>query len=317
MDPSSDVLSDVLSDVRADAVVTGRFTFGAPWSLRKPALDGVPFRTALGAPFYLVVAGMPPVRVEPGDCVLLPHGHEHVMCSSLDETPVVFEQMMSAQGIAPRLDTPLAFRAGGTGAVSELYTGVVMFRERVRNPLLASLPPVIHIRAGDPAVPALLTTTLAGFIEESMQRGAGWRVAVARLADVLFVQILRAYLASSGGTSTHWLRGMTDPQMGRVIASMHEAPSRAWTVEQLAGIAGMSRSRFCLRFRELVGESPMSYLTAHRMYMAAERLAGAGARVADVADAVGYGSEKAFTRAFRRCYGLPPREYLRSCELGH
>lgn len=312
-----DPLSDVLGDLRADAVVTGRFTFGAPWSLRKPALDGAPFRTAMGEPFWLVVAGMAPVRIEPGDCVLLPHGHEHVMCSSLDEPPVLFEDMMSAQGIEPKLDTPLAFRAGGPGAVSDLYTGVVMFRERARNPLLAALPPLIHIRAGDPAVPALLTTTIAGFIEESMQRGSGWRVAVARLADVLFVQILRAYLGAHGGASTHWLRGMSDPQLGRAIASMHEMPQRAWTVEQLADIAGMSRSKFCLRFRELVGESPMSYLTAHRMYLAADRLAGAGARVSDVADAVGYASEKAFTRAFRRCYGLPPREYLRSCELGN
>lgn len=83
-----DPLSDVLGDLRADAVVTGRFTFGAPWSLRKPALDGAPFRTAMGEPFWLVVAGMAPVRIEPGDCVLLPHGHEHVMCSSLDEPPV-------------------------------------------------------------------------------------------------------------------------------------------------------------------------------------------------------------------------------------
>ncbi|VVE40236.1 AraC family transcriptional regulator [Pandoraea anhela] len=312
-----DPLSDVLGDLRADAVVTGRFTFGAPWSLRKPALDGAPFRTATGEPFYLVVAGMPPVRVEPGDCVLLPHGHEHVMCSSLDEPPVVFEAMMSAQGIEPRLDTPLAFRAGGDGVVSDLYTGVVMFRDRVRNPLLASLPPLIHIRAGDPAVPALLTRTIAGFIEESMHRGAGWRAAVARLADVLFVQILRAHLGKHGGTSSHWLRGMTDPQLGRAIACMHEAPQRAWTVEQLAAIAGMSRTKFCLRFRELVGESPMTYLTTHRMYLAAQRLAGAGARIADVADAVGYASEKAFTRAFRRCYGLPPREYLRRCDPGH
>ncbi len=312
-----DPLSDVLSDLRADAVVTGRFTFGAPWSLRKPALDGAPFRMAMGAPFYLIVAGMTPVRVEPGDCVLLPHGHEHVMCSSPDEPPIVFEEMMSAQGIEPRLDTPLAFRAGGDGPVSDLYTGVVMFRDRVRNPLLASLPPLIHIRAGDPAVPALLTNTIAGFIEASMQRGAGWRVVVARLADVLFVQILRAYLEACGSASTHWLRGMTDPQLGRAIASMHETPQRSWTVEQLAAIAGMSRSKFCLRFRELVGESPMTYLTTHRMYLAAEHLSGAGARISDVAEAVGYASEKAFTRAFRRCYGLPPREYLRSCELGH
>ena len=312
-----DPLSDVLGDLRADAVVTGRFTFGAPWSLRKPALDGAPFRTAMGEPFWLVVAGMAPVRIEPGDCVLLPHGHEHVMCSSLDEPPVLFEDMMSAQGIEPKLDTPLAFRAGGPGAVSDLYTGVVMFRERARNPLLAALPPLIHIRAGDPAVPALLTTTIAGFIEESMQRGSGWRVAVARLADVLFVQILRAYLGAHGGASTHWLRGMSDPQLGRATASLHDLPQRAWTVAPPADIAGMSRSKFCLRFRELVGESPMSYLTAHRMYLAADRLAGAGARVSDVADAVGYASEKAFTRAFRRCYGLPPREYLRSCEPGN
>lgn len=307
-----DLLSDVLDDLRADDVVTGRFSLKAPWSFRKAAVAGAPFRTATGNPYYICIDGVSPVRVDPGDCVLLPHGHEHVMCSDLKAEPVSFDALVASKGIRPRFDTPLEFSAGGDGPVSELYTGIVMFGERARNPLFAALPPLIHIHAGDPAVPSWLTTTLTSFIEESMARRPGWRVAVARLADVLFVQILRAYLLANGGQNINWLRGMTDPQIGKAIATMHREPQAPWTAPRLAAIAGMSRSKFCTRFRELVGEPPISYLTAHRMYLAAGRLALEKSRVLDVAEAVGYTSEKAFTRAFHRWHGLPPREYVRS-----
>ncbi|MDR3453282.1 MAG: AraC family transcriptional regulator [Rhodoferax sp.] len=307
-----DPLSDVLGDLRAEDVVTGRFSLGAPWSFRKAAVAGAAFRTATGHPYYICIDAMNPVRVEPGDCVLLPHGNEHVMCSAPEVEPVLFDALVGSKGIHPRFDTPLEFSAGGNGPVSELYTGIVMFGERARNPLFAALPSLIHIRAGDPAVPSWLTTTLTNFIEESMARRPGWRVAVARLADVLFVQILRAYLLANRHEGINWLRGMANPQIGKVIAMIHREPQTPWTVPQLAAIAGMSRSKFCTRFRELVGESPISYLTAHRMYLAAGRLALDRSRILEVAEAVGYASEKAFTRAFHRWYGLPPREYVRN-----
>jgi AraC-like DNA-binding protein len=310
---TTDLLSDVLTDLRADAVVTGRFTLSAPWAIRKPAVAGAPFRTCAGSPFFLVVAGAAPVHVEPGDFVLLPHGDEHVMASSLDEPPVPFDTLMADKGIRPRFDTPLEFVAGGGGATSDLYTGIVIYRDIVRSPLFSVLPPLIHVRANDAAVAPWLASTLQSFIEESMACQPGWAVAATRLADVLFVQLLRAHLQSSAN-HTGWLRGLTDAQIGRAMALMHRDPRRDWQLASLAAEAGMSRSRFCARFAELVGETPIGHLTAYRMYLASGELTHGKLRLIEIAERVGYTSEKAFARAFHRWSGMAPRRYARNAQ---
>ncbi|MFM0441112.1 AraC family transcriptional regulator [Paraburkholderia strydomiana] len=306
-----DQLSDVLAGLRADAVVTGHFLFTAPWAIRKPAVAGVPFRTCVGAPFYITVEGEAPVLVQPGDFVLLPHGDEHVMSSCLDEEPVLFDLLMANKGIDPRFDTPLQFSAGGGGDVSDLYTGIVVYRDVVRSPLFSVLPRLIHVRANDPAVAPWLVTTLKSFIQESMSCEPGWAIAAARLADVLFVQLLRAHLLSSAN-HMGWLRGLTDPQIGRAMASIHREPRRDWSVGSLAVEAGMSRSRFSERFSALVGETPIGHLTAYRMHLASGRLADRNRKLIEIAESVGYASEKAFARAFHRWAGMPPKRYARN-----
>ncbi len=308
---ATDLLSDILTDLRADAVVTGHFSLSAPWGLRKPAVDGAVFRTGFGSSFYIMVEGMAPVCVEEGDFVLMPHGHEHVMASSPEVTPVLFDEIVEGQGIRPSFDTPLQFTAGGGGAKSDLYTGIVVYRDAFRNPLFSVLPPLIHVRANDPAVGPWLATTLMAFIRESMACQPGWAVAAARLADVLFVQLLRAHLASAGN-HTGWLRGLMDPQVGRAIALLHRHPERDWTVELLATQAGMSRSRFSARFVELVGETPIGHLTSYRMYLASGALRDSRRRLIEIATSVGYASEKAFIRAFRRWSGMAPKQYARN-----
>lgn len=305
-----DLLSDALADLRADAVVTGHFTLTAPWSIRKGAVSGAPFRTCKGQPVYIIVQGQPPVRLEPGDFVLLPHGDEHILCSSPDVPPVDFDALMAAQGMRPRFDTPLEFSAGGGGARSDLYTGIVLYQHSARNPLFSVLPPVIHVSASDPAVAPWLANTLQSFIEESMRCQPGWAVAAARLADVLFVQLLRAHLVPSADQAG-WLRGLMDPHVGQAIALIYRYPQREWTVDALAAAVGMSRSRFSARFTELVGQTPIGHLTAYRMYRASLELTGGRRRLIDIAESVGYSSEKAFTRAFRRWSGLPPSRYAR------
>ncbi|NMM03042.1 AraC family transcriptional regulator [Paraburkholderia sp. RP-4-7] len=307
---ATDLLSDVLADLRADAVVTGHFTLTAPWAFLKPAVAGAPFRTCVGCPFYVVVAGEAPVLVEPGDFVLLPHGHEHIMSSSLDEKPVPFDLLMSGKGIRPRFDTPLEFSAGGGGDLSNLYTGIVVYRDTFRSPLFSVLPPLIHVRAKDPAVAPWLASTLQSFIQESMSCQPGWAVAAARLADVLFVQLLRAHLFSSAN-HTGWLRGLTDPQIGKAMALIHRSPREEWSVASLAAASGMSRSRFSARFAELVGQTPIGHLTAYRMYLASCELTNSKRKLIEIAESVGYTSEKAFARAFHRWSGSAPKRYAR------
>ncbi|MDR5815378.1 MULTISPECIES: AraC family transcriptional regulator [unclassified Caballeronia] len=308
---ATDLLSDILADLCADAVVTGYFSLTAPFALSKPAVDGAMFRTAFGSPFYVIVAGMEPVLVEPGDFLLLPHGHEHVLASSPEVRPVPFDDLMASQGIRPSFDTPLRFSAGGGGSVSELYTGIVVYREAMRCPLFSVLPPLIHVRANDPAMVPWLASTLSSFIRESMSCQPGWAVAAARLADVLFVQLLRAHLGSAV-SHTGWLRGIMDPQIGKAIALLHRNPERDWTVESLAAAAGMSRSRFSARFVELAGETPIGHLTSYRMYLASDALRHTRQRLIEIAERVGYASEKAFIRAFRRWSGMAPKQYARS-----
>jgi AraC-like DNA-binding protein len=305
-----DQLSDILADLRADAVVTGHFSLAAPWAFLKPAVDGVVFRTGFGEPFYITVEGMGPVRVEPCDFLLLPHGHQHVLASSPDVKPVPFDDLMESQGIRPSFDTPLRFSAGGGGSVSDLYTGIVVYREAVRSPLFSVLPPLIHVPANNPAMEPWLVNTLTAFISESMSCRPGWAVAAARLADVLFVQLLRAHLGSAV-SHTGWLRGLMDPHIGKAIALLHRHPERDWTVDALAAAAGMSRSRFSARFVELVNETPIGHLTSYRMYLASDALRHSERRLIDIAESVGYASEKAFIRAFRHWSGMAPRQYAR------
>jgi AraC-like DNA-binding protein len=219
---------------------------------------------------------------------------------------------MSNAGAHPQLNTPLSFTAGGQGAVTEMYTAIIGFRETKRNPFLSVLPPVIHIHADDPAVPTWLTATMQAFIQESMNCDLGWAIAAARLADVLIVHLLRAYLANAKEADFGWLRAMHDAHLVKALALIHRDPSKAWTVDDLAAEAGMSRSRFSARFLELVGETPIAHLTAYRMFLAAGKLMHGQANLAEVAQSVGYASDKAFTRAFRRWSGMPPKAYGRS-----
>lgn len=312
-----DQLSEVLAEVRANAVVTGHFTLEAPWAFLKQAVQGIPFRICRGAPCYLQVEGSPPLRLESGDVVLLPHGSPHRMGSDLSHPAVSFDSLLAERGIVPDPETPLRLSAHlpsteddkAPGDLCELHTAIVGFPSAHRHPLFEILPPVIHIRRDDPAVAPWLRTTLQTFIEESMACEPGWMVAAARLCDVLCVQMVRGYVLGQSGTGPHWLKALLDRQVGKVVLAIHRNPAAAWDMQQFAELACMSRSRFIARFTALVGKAPMAHLTDVRMHAAAAALATGSARVSEIADQAGYTSEKAFSRAFKRWAGDSPREY--------
>ncbi|MGS0891250.1 AraC family transcriptional regulator [Burkholderia stagnalis] len=305
-----DQLSQFLSDFHANAVVTGHFTLHEPWSIDKEAVHGVPFRLCRGAPYYLEAEGFEPVRIEPGDVVLLPHGTRHRMCSDLDCPSKPFFSLVTERGIVPRYDTPLEFESEGAGPVCELHTAIVGFPDGQRHPLFSILPPVIHIRDSDPAISSWLKLTLRAFIEESMACQPGWSIAATRLSDVLFIQMIRAHIQAHMGTGANWVAGLFDPQIGKPLLAVLREPGANWSLEKLASLAAMSRSRFASRFTTIVGVAPMTHVTEVRMNAAAKALTTSGARISQIATQVGYESEKAFTRAFKRWAGVAPSIYV-------
>ncbi|WP_299452731.1 AraC family transcriptional regulator [uncultured Pigmentiphaga sp.] len=306
-----DVLSEVLSGCRAESATTGRFTLHPPWSLESTGLKGATFRIARGAPYWIQLHGMAPVRIEPGELVLLPRGGGHVIASSPNLPPTPFAHVLAEYGMRERGEKPLVFTHGDTGPATELFTTIVDYGPVAQNSLLRFLPAIIHLREDDVNLASCLAPTMELFINESLNRQPGWKLSAARMGDLLMVHVLRAYLLRHRDTEPNWLRGLSDPKIAHAIMLMHRWPEKPWSVPGLADEVCMSRSRFSARFRELVGISPIAYLTARRMERAAERLRLGPVRLADVAEQVGYGSEKIFARAFRRWAGVPPSVYGR------
>jgi AraC-like DNA-binding protein len=204
------------------------------------------------------------------------------------------------------------------GAPSTVISGWYAFDRTASRSLVDLLPPLIMLPA-DQARSQALKTTLDALVSEIMSPGPGSSVVVMRLADVLFIQALRAYVEGGGCTERpQWLRALADAQIGKSLRAMHDAVERPWTLATLASAAGMSRSAFAPRFKVLLGETPLEYLTRWRMQTAGRLLRDGRLKMNAVAAAVGYQAEGAFMRAFRRVHGVSPSEYRRSlCGAEH
>ena len=190
-----------------------------------------------------------------------------------------------------------------------MLIGVFSFGDPRGNPLLESLPPALVVRGGLEDSRTWSQSIFAGIEEELAKDELASNLAIAKLADLLFMQALRNYLSSGPSESLGWVRGMTDPRIGRAISAMHSAPERRWTVQALAAEVGSSRAVFAKQFSALVGQSVLRYLTGWRMHVAAGFLLDESNSVASVALRVGYGNEAAFSIAFKRWSGVSPSEY--------
>jgi AraC-like DNA-binding protein len=190
---------------------------------------------------------------------------------------------------------------GGGGAPARIVFGFLGCDARPFNPLLATLPKMLVVRGGE-TLPPLVQLALT----ESADRRAGGEVMLARLSELMFVEVVRHHLAQLPEEQTGWLAGLRDAFVGRALSLMHDRPTHDWSLDELATQVGLSRSAFAERFARFVGDSPMQYLGQWRMQLAAGMLAGGSAAVAEVAHAVGYGSEAAFSRAFKKMVGVPP-----------
>ncbi len=308
-----DALSDTLRVVRMTGAIFLTARFSAPWSFGSPpAAEVAPFLEP-GAErvviFHVVTEGTcviecedaPPLALVAGDAVLLPQGHGH--------------QLASEPGLAApapgRLDELFAIRPralvhGGGGAATRVICGYFACDARVARMLLAGLGPVlkVHLRGSNAGL--WLETSVRYALGEARSPRPGGAGVLAKLAEIMFIEMLRLYVNEQSEERTGWLAGLGDRIVGAALNALHARPAHPWTLEELARAADTSRSVLAERFQRLVGTSPMQYLTQWRMLMAANLLAQGNMPLARIAEDVGYQTDAAFSRAFRREYGAPP-----------
>ena len=236
---------------------------------------------------------------------MLPHGHEHTISDELTSPVTHLDEMsfVPNHGYKRRV-------YGGGGETTELLSGVFQFRGDRRNPLLSALPPFIQVKSEAGRLIPWLETTMQYIASEIAISQLGCQTVVARLADILFIQTVRAYIAGLSHEG-NWLRALTDAEIGMALSLIHRHPETSWTVALLAEQIPMSRSAFAARFAHLVGQPPMQYLTIWRMVKATELLRESQLGIREIAVQVGYDSEVAFRKAFKRWARVAPGMYRR------
>lgn len=301
-----DVLSRILDSVEMRGSLYFPAELRSPWGLEVPADSTVcRFHVAVEGDCHLTCQGRR-VRLSRGDLALVPHGRGHLLQDEPETPTVDLANALEARAY----DGRGVFRWGESGATCRLVCGHFAFDREAAHPLLAALPDVIHVRA-TPTYDFRWMDEVMRFIGEEMNGGRpGSQVISRRLSEVLFVQVIRHY-AETAPEPVPGLAGVVDPRLSRALDAMHRDLARPWTVAALAREAAMSRTAFSVRFGELIGVSPMRYLTDWRMDEAG-RLLRAGESVGAVADRVGYRSEAAFARKFKQLRGVGPGGYRRA-----
>ncbi|MFZ5477134.1 MAG: cupin domain-containing protein [Myxococcota bacterium] len=297
---SSDLLTEVLDLVRVGGSVFCRAELRAPWAVSTKGAGSAIFHVAVrGAGEAVCGDDVRPFAA--GDLVVIPHGSPHVLRSGPEATAVAIRDLPrdESHGLP-------CVRTGGKGEPASILCGTFRFGPEAETLLLPWLPPILHARAGGPAV-EWMDLTLKVLADEVSGERPGSELVVARLAEVLLVQSLRSWAAS--GDRAGWLRALADPQLARALGHVHAEPAADWTADTLARKAGLSRSGFYKRFTEVVGEPPAAWVERWRMALARRDLRGGRDGVAAIAARVGYGSEAAFSRAFKRHVGVSPRTW--------
>lgn len=299
--PAPDALSEVLQDLRISGASYGRCELASPWGIDFPPQPEARFHFVAEGSCWLRSPDQEWIALAAGDVVLLPRGTGHALADSVRRrTRPIDEFPMQEIG-----ERTYRVAAGGDGARATLACCSVAFEEPAVHPLLELMPSMLHVRGGatdDPALLALLKT----MAEEMLARRVGAAGVMTRLADVVIMRVVRAWVESRGAETSGWLAAIRDPKIGRALAAMHRRPGEAWSLEALAGVARISRSRFAERFSAVLGMPPAQYLARWRMHLAARWLRNERLTVAEVATRLAYESEASFSRAFKRSIGVPP-----------
>ncbi len=305
-----DILSDVLALLKLRGTLYFRTAFSPPWGLLVPAYEKVArFHLVHRGRCWLEVAGeQEPVLLEQGDLVIVPHGAEHRLCDPPGTPVKAVDRIVAESGFTG--EGALVHGGGGEGHDTQLVCGHFAFDPDASHPLIDALPPTIHVRNTGDVSHLWLEGTLKLIGAEAGKAGLGGDLITLKLSEVIFAQAIRAYLASDGRTRRVF-RGLADPRINRALQSLHKEPAAAWTLEGMAKTAGLSRTAFAQRFRELMGMTPMDYLTGWRMQVGRRLLSESDLAMIEVAERSGYRSEAAFGRVFRRHFGRAPAGYRR------
>jgi AraC-like DNA-binding protein len=318
---SADALSDVLRAVRLTGAVFVTVDVSPPWSAPVPSAGTLvpiimPSAQHLIS-YHLVTSGScfaipdngKPVRLETGDVIVFPAGGSHVMCSDPKTPPGA---AFDIQRVRPSEQWP--YRIVGEASGSErlgLVCGFLGCDARPFNPLLAALPATMVVSDRDGAHDGWLGQFMRLAVAEATDKRAGGESMLGRLSELMFVEAVRRHIDTLPAEQTGWLAGLRDRSVGRALTLLHSQPAHLWTLDELAREVGLSRSSLADRFLHLVGHPPMQYLAQWRMQVAAGLLAGGGAGLAEIAAEVGYASEAAFSRAFKKIVGEPPAAWRR------
>ncbi len=297
----NDVLSEVLTLIRLRGELVYTALLGEPWGLQfQPG--SAHFHFVKTGEAWVTPAGGEPTRVSEGDLVLLPLGKGHVIADAPD-SPAKKIETVAAEHFHRK---ELVLRYGGTQNTTQIIGGFFSFEGSSLPAVMSALPPTIHIPRGDAGSPAWLEAISGFLLSEAQRQDPGSSLMISRLIDLLVIRTLRSWAATKANR-IGWLGGLGDERIGRVLSAVHADPSRNWTVESFAKIAGMSRSIFAERFTGTVGETPLRYLSRWRLTLAADLLRS-GMNVAEVAFQSGYSSDASFSRAFKSHFGYAPSE---------
>ncbi len=304
----TDAIGEALRYVQMSGIFYCPSEMTEPWGLELPPMENCVW-------FHAVTAGVANVDVNgdlrtvlAGDLVLVPHGHGHRAWGTQPApTPSVFTLPHDYYS-----DQYALLTHGGGGDRTHVVCGGIRFDHPAARHLVASLPTVIHVEASRSSRADWMQATLELMAEETRHVRPGSEAVISRLCDIVVMQAIRTWIERDPAAQTGWLGAIRDEQIGAAIARIHTDPARDWTVAALADTAAMSRSAFAARFTELVGEPAMHYVTRWRMNVAFDLLRGSESTIADVAAKVGYDSEAAFRRAFKRVTGTTPRAARRA-----
>jgi AraC family transcriptional regulator, alkane utilization regulator len=320
-----DALSDILRVVQLSGAVYLSAEFTAPWCVFAQADSNICAaylpRSDRLVSYHLVVEGRclarladdrnSAIQLEAGEVLVVPQGDEHVLGSDLELTPEPAAPLL-ARHLELHPGEVIRVAYGGGGEPTRLVCGFLTCEGILSNPLLASLPRLFKVGVGNSVEAAWLTSALGFAAAEAAFPRAGSATVLAKLSELLFVQAVRRCIDTLPQNQKGWLAALRDRYIGRAMLKLHADPAHPWTVDELASDVGLSRSALAQRFSDLLGQPPMQYLAHWRLHLAARELRNGSKSLAEVADSVGYDSEPAFSRAFKREFGLPPASWRTS-----